>query len=105
MYENSVRSDVVGICPQNLVLLEYLERAKERIHNPRQSPASNMVRASQFERLQRLPWFLLGQLRRRQFSQLVIYQRQKFFGGGGIALLNLRQDACNADIREVAEPI
>src|SRR5262245_229613 len=43
--------------------------------------------------LQSLPRFLAGQLSRRQLPQLVIDQRQEFFGRLRISRLDLRQDA------------
>jgi hypothetical protein len=43
--------------------------------------------------LKRLPGLLLGQLRRRQFAQLVVDERQELLGGVGVALFDGRQDA------------
>ena len=46
-------------------------------------------------RLQRLPRFLLGQLRRRQLAEFVVHQRQQLVRRRRIAGFNLGQDACN----------
>src|SRR5262249_47320808 len=46
----------------------------------------------QRRRLQRLPRFFLGQLRRRELAELVVDERQKLLRGRGVALLDGGQD-------------
>ena len=43
--------------------------------------------------LKRLPRFLLGELLRRQFAQLVVDERQELLGGLRVALFDCRQNA------------
>src|SRR5262245_32101602 len=45
--------------------------------------------------LERLPRFLLGQLRGRQLPQLIVNQRQELFRGVWIATFDGAQDACD----------
>jgi hypothetical protein len=47
----------------------------------------------QRRRLDRLTGLLLGHLRRSQFPQLVVHERQELFGGSRVALLDSRQDS------------
>jgi hypothetical protein len=42
--------------------------------------------------LERLAWFLLSQLSRRQFAQLVVHKRQELLGRERITLLDRQQD-------------